>query len=661
MENNTMKRVVASLLQLILLCSPVLAVAKTPNDPLYSELWYLDQIHAPEAWDRATGDDREVVVAVLDTGVYVDHPDLKDRLWVNADEKPGDGIDNDGNGYIDDVNGWDFVDQDATVEPVIREAYDPTATTHGTLVAGIIGAAGNNGTGITGVSWNVKIMPIRILDALGSGTEAQARMGIEYAMDNGADIINFSLVGNGVNDHFRRVVREAHDAGVIMVASMGNEGANVRGDTDTYPSYPACLQSANGVDYVIGVTASDRSDRKPLFASYGKTCTDVSAPGVDMFGARYVNSALSPFRAQYGGYWEGTSAAAPIVAGAAALLLSQFPGLSPQKMKTVLQLSVDPMFTRGTSHAGRVGAGRINLARALEVAPLFAPRVVRGQTKAPLVFSAPSGEEPVVTIVNAQGQVRQSFYAYDRSRREGLDVAVADIDQDSVPEIVTALRSGQTHVRWFEENGVLSGEFIFDGDAPRIRVGVGDTTGDGTRKIVVATALGAWRVYDLAGNLVDGFQLEDAPSVEFDMAVGDVDGRMGDEVVFVTGEGVMVYGANGKRLHTIGFALSSHRSLALADVNQDGRDELLLSGVDGTILVLNYQGAFLDVFTPSSPMLSPQVAVGDVDADGRMEIILSDREVPHRTEILDGHTLKWFWTPSEDDIPSGAALASWSF
>jgi len=159
MENNTMKRVVASLLQLILLCSPVLAVAKTPNDPLYSELWYLDQIHAPEAWDRATGDDREVVVAVLDTGVYVDHPDLKDRLWVNADEKPGDGIDNDGNGYIDDIQGWNFADG-------TNDAFDDNG--HGTHVAGTIAQTTNNNSGVSGLAYGSSIMPIKVLNQNGA-------------------------------------------------------------------------------------------------------------------------------------------------------------------------------------------------------------------------------------------------------------------------------------------------------------------------------------------------------------------------------------------------------------------------------------------------------------------------------------------------------------
>ena len=159
------------IISIFLVGSP--AFALTSDDPYRSQQWYLDAIGAPAAWDWSTGS-RDVVIAVLDTGVDLDHPDLIGNIWTNPGEAVGDGRDNDGNGFVDDIHGWDFIEDDSSPIPDSDSAFDEEAVAHGTAIAGTIGAAGNNAVGITGLNWSVRIMPLRILDNLGEGDSKTA-------------------------------------------------------------------------------------------------------------------------------------------------------------------------------------------------------------------------------------------------------------------------------------------------------------------------------------------------------------------------------------------------------------------------------------------------------------------------------------------------------
>ncbi len=228
-------------------------------------------IDAPQAWDIIT-DGTEVVVAVVDTGCDIGHPDLAANIWNNADEIPGDGKDNDGNGYIDDVVGWDFADDD-------NDPHDVSG--HGTHVAGIIAAVGDNQRGIAGVAWRARIMPIRIMNAFDEGTTADAIDAIEYAIDNGAKIINCSWGGAGNSGVLQHVI---NNAGALLVCASGNFGQN----TDTSPYYPASYASPN----IISVAASDQMDQLAWFSNYGKASVDVAAPGVRIYSLLNGRGAL---------------------------------------------------------------------------------------------------------------------------------------------------------------------------------------------------------------------------------------------------------------------------------------------------------------------------------------------------------------------------------
>jgi len=235
--------------------------AATTNDPFLNTLWGLDKIAAPGAWDVTRGSS-SVLVAVTDTGVAYDHPDLAGRMWTNAAETPGNGTDDDNNGYVDDVRGWDAIDGD----------NDPRdLEEHGTHVAGTIGAEGNNATGITGVAQDSRIMPIRVLRP-GGGTASALAEGFDYAGDMGADVVNASLSGEGRVRSVQDVV-DAHPD-TLYVAAAGNDSVDV--DNGASTRWPCNFTSAN----LICVAATDQSDNRASFSNVGATSVDLGAPGV---------------------------------------------------------------------------------------------------------------------------------------------------------------------------------------------------------------------------------------------------------------------------------------------------------------------------------------------------------------------------------------------
>ena len=284
----------------------------TPNDAYFGLLWGMHKtgqsvngtagtpdadIDAPEAWDITTGSS-SVVVAVVDSGVSTLSVvnDLSGNIWSNPGEIPENGIDDDSNGYVDDVVGWDFVFDDNSPND---------ANGHGTHVAGTVAAVGNNSTGVTGVSWSTKIMALRFLDAGGSGSTSDAISAILYANAKGAHVINNSWGGGGYNQS----LKDAIDASsAVVVCAAGNGGSDLIGDdNDAVPFYPSSYTSSN----LIAVAATDQNDNRASFSNYGPTSVDVAAPGVNI---------LSTLSTGGYGYLAGTSMAAPHVAGLAALI-----------------------------------------------------------------------------------------------------------------------------------------------------------------------------------------------------------------------------------------------------------------------------------------------------------------------------------------------------
>ncbi|WP_330848889.1 S8 family peptidase [Mangrovicoccus ximenensis] len=308
------------------------------DDPRTGDLWALDNdrdtdIDLPEAWENSRG--AGVLVAVIDTGVDYRHPDLAENMWINPGEIPGNGIDDDGNGFVDDIHGYDFVDTDA--RPM-------DGNSHGTHVAGTIAAVAGNGIGIAGVAPEAQIMAVKVLSDSGTGSIFDAIQGIEYAALMGAQIANCSWGGAAFPTALADAVRLAGEAGMAIVAAAGNDAKN----TDISPHYPAAIDAPN----MISVAATDRYDSFAGFSNYGIRSVDVAAPGVGILstvpGAGYASKS-------------GTSMAAPHVSGIAALILANEPWLSPAELRQRLIDSSDPVAGLASRSAS---GGRVNAATA---------------------------------------------------------------------------------------------------------------------------------------------------------------------------------------------------------------------------------------------------------------------------------------------------------
>ncbi len=346
-----------------------LSTLAIPNDASFGTLWGLNNsgrspgvgnsdINAPEAWETTTGS-RSVVVAVIDSGVDYTHPDLAANVWTNPREVAGDGIDNDANGFVDDVRGWDFANADA--DPMDDDG-------HGTHVSGTIGAVGNNAIGVTGVNWRVSIMGLKFLDAEGNGYTSDAVAAVKYATrmrrDFGVNVvaINASWGGETRSTALANAIAAAGRAGILFVTAAGNESSN----NDRTPSYPANLSD----DSVIAVAATNHSNRLAAFSNYGSTTVDLAAPGVGILST-----------VPGGGYasFSGTSMATPYVTGTVALMAAANPRATAAEIRSALLATVTPV----AALSGKVATGGL----------LDAAAAVRAITQ-----PAPTPERAITTL-----------------------------------------------------------------------------------------------------------------------------------------------------------------------------------------------------------------------------------------------------------------------
>lgn len=327
-------------------CEPnvEVSIGATPNDAFYSVLYGIKKIEADRAWDT-TGGSAEVVVAVVDTGVNYDHPDLAANIAINEDEIPGNGIDDDGNGYIDDVYGYNAI----TGTGLGSSAGDPMDDNgHGTHVAGTIAAVGNNSVGVIGVAYGAKVLAVKALGATGSGYISDIADAIEYSVVRGARVINLSLSSSADSSVMRTAIEEARNNGVLVVAAAGNSAR----DIDITPAYPAKYDYPN----LVSVASTDSEDEPSTFTNYSATSVHLAAPGTNIASTSYTGGYV---------YFSGTSMATPHVAGVAALVFSLRPELTGSQVKDLLLNSVDVL---GSLSGLVVTGGRINAARAVALA-----------------------------------------------------------------------------------------------------------------------------------------------------------------------------------------------------------------------------------------------------------------------------------------------------
>lgn len=336
--------------------------ATIPNDTAFGQQWALRNtgqfagglagadIKATDAWNVSTGS-RGVIIAVIDSGVDYNHPDLVQNIWTNPDEICANGIDDDGNGLVDDCVGWNFFDNN-------NQPLDDAP--HGTHVAGIIGALGNNMLGISGVMWYVRMMPLKFIgfhedpadcggDTNFCGDVFDAIEAINYAVSKGAKIINASYRYHVFSMADRDAIADANAAGVLFVAAAGNNGTN----NDLTPLYPASYDLPN----IISVAASDQNDQRAAFSNFGATSVDVAAPGV------YILSTIPPSIDPNGyDFFNGTSMAAPHVSGLGGLLFGYYPHFNQHQVIATILTNTDLI----PSMIGSIGsAGRINAYKAI--------------------------------------------------------------------------------------------------------------------------------------------------------------------------------------------------------------------------------------------------------------------------------------------------------
>lgn len=649
---------------------PAAASERRPNDFDFSRLWGFDNtgqgggkagadIRAPAAWQIGTGD-RRTVVAVIDTGIDYFHPDLQENLWKNRGEVPANGIDDDQNGHVDDVHGYDFVSRDS----------DPMDDhTHGTHVAGTIGAVGDNQRGVAGICWQVSLMAVKAFDEKGDGDLAGVVDAIRYAIVNGARVINASWGGDSRSRALEEAIAEANSKGVLVVAAMGNE------KTDSF-FYPAAYPD------VMGVVASDPKDQRAMFSNFGYYA-DVAAPGENIFST-IPNNGYD--------YLSGTSMAAPHVSGLAALILSKRPEFTALQVANIIRNTVDPI---GADKP--VGSGRINAFKAMQVnAPLpkvslTLPEVVQG--KLPIHGSAAGSDFARYTLAYGKGEQPSEwtdFFTSDQPVESGvlfesLDTSVLDEgfytikltgfnrDGHSASERVV-FRVQNVHIAFPMQNDLLrAGETyeirgtVFGGNRrytlecgegvePTVWRDVGIILSGGGNEQVLGGVLAQWDTSQLRPNQFYTLKLRAT-------ADGNLVGEHRVRLIYLDGQ--LKKGFPRYLPFTGDFPIEDWRDLKVADLDGDGKGELILVDHGNSdrhpaqLLVFRHTGELwwsktLDSGEPYSDI----PVVGDVDNDGRLEIFV---DVGDQRQLygfaFDGSPLAGKWPVKLDAPRLGKVLA----
>lgn len=614
--------------------------AAISNDPLLGSQPYLETIEAYTAWDTGANS-KDVVIAVVDSGVDIEHPDLRASVWTNPGETL-DGLDNDGNGYVDDIHGWDFLQDTNDVMPKAPTGVPENAigVQHGTGVAGIISATGNNGVGIAGVAWRSQIMSLRVLNEYGVGDSEVVTRALQYAIDAGADIINLSLVGTDIDPIAMDLLQQAYEKGIIVVAAAGNVGINLNNS----PTYPVCYDG-NGPATVIGVGAIDLDYSRPSFSNYGDTCVDIVAPGVKVFTTRHVKPSFV-VKDQYASLFSGTSFAAPQVTGVIALMKQRYPELTSEQALYLLQ--------QGATRIGEIHAAGSGFTYALNAAGSLA-LLENGDFDTQLPVPEPDPDTSVLPqefLAFPRGTWDPTAYQYQLPgpilvspvvlHEDALRSGMRFSKESETRYIVTAWKANSKKVWRFNTLTKQMAElFVVDLASPQTagHTAVGNVDSDNEPEVIVAAAPGSLpyvSVYTLKGQLKFQFMaFEEHIKGGLDVAVVDTNGDGFKEIAVVpstqTAGEVRLFDYTGLRLGSFlayGKNFNGGATLRSADIDGDSIDELLLApGIGGGPHIRVYQpdGTLkLEFFAGEVNEAGGAIAkYMDIDGDRKEEYVIS--------------------------------------
>lgn len=652
MKNTYSKLYKYAIFSLFLLLLPNLALAKIPNDP-NAEQWSFKDVRAYVAWEKATGS-RDVVVAVIDNGFDTFHPDIYPNAWQNEDEIADNNIDDDKNGYVDDVWGWNFSSFDAdhngiysdeellgnnNPRPwVVGRQKIETDIHHGTLVAGIIGAVGDNNLAGAGINWHVRLMNLKVLEVNGVGNLSPLVHAIFYAVDNGADVINISLVGD-VDKDVKDAIKYAYDRGVVVVAASGND----RVALNASPVYPVCADAGEKEQWVLGVTAIGEDHYLAQFSNTGASCIDITAPGI------FVSSTMR-YAPGYGladlykGGWSGTSFAAPFVSGAAALIKSIQPTWGPKQIYDAILKTVHRTPpTDPAAYQEIYGAGLLQINRAVDYAFEHSPST--HPLKSLLAIDLASGqyqENNIETNVSEQ-KTQNAFKNVDDIARYGSGFAT-----------VKYLGQNKAEVNIYSDLWSKIGTWQTDAKG-KLQIIVGDVMGDSNREIILAPSYKdkqVLRVFDVAGKELKKLDIAVAHA---GVSLGLVDNLTKKEIlaVYLDNNEVKFHrfdkDLNVVKIFPLSF-IKKTGQVSAGDIDGDGLQEYIVGGGVGDIPFIAYyanDGSLKRKFYGYSTSFlgGLNIAVGDWDRDGKDDVLVAPKS---KTGSM------WVWNYKSKKIIEGS-------
>ncbi len=638
-------RIVLVVCLTLIMSAPAFVFARVPNDPQVQQ-WAYKDTNVYQAWDTATGSET-VVVAVIDNGFDNLHPDLKKNVWTNKKEIADNNKDDDKNGYVDDVYGWNFISAlseggvwvgNNDPRPDVSKANKQTIVIHhGTAVAGIIGAIGNNTTGGAGLNWKVKLMNIKVVDETGVTTNPPLAEAIRYAVDNGAHVINMSVASSvdisAMDDSGKSSlvasIEYAYKKGVAVFAGAGNATIGSAVNLNQKPYFPVCADRGQAVDWVFGVSAIGEDHRLAWFSNYGSDCVDITAPGVNL-GSTLFLDAEKGYSEVFGSGWNGTSFATPMVAGTAALIKSINPEWGPTEIYAALVKTVHKTPTTDEAeYTNLFGAGLLQVDKAVAYAQENSPR------REAFISS-------IMSFNPLTGQIREWRYgktgvaAYERVALTGIDDVAAYTDADGAVTlaIVTFDKKNTGTVTILNKKWFTQSSFSVDSPGPQ-QIILADITQDKTPEVILSpqyTASVIARVYTLSGQLLDTHSLSGKHAgVSVTLIRGTDSTKDRYAALYKSEKGMVItrYEDLGQVQHeTAVNYLDARGNLAAGDIDGDEAPEYVVAagaGEEPDVIYYELDGKMKRKFLAydGSYLGGLDVAVGDFNHDNTEDVILA--------------------------------------